>query len=209
MDKTTLPSHETTGNGHCTDDAERAQTTNPFDPRNLRLGQDFAAHVGVKRALLTIPRRKPDRQWFFRVHPGLDYRIETALLVIKEEREVYLVDRSLWSELPGEITPSLLFTAMNRQGVLFLMPITMPGSDGKWNPWHRSLHDAAELAQSRWVRTSANMSLGGYDVYEATGDLPEPNWPALSFQQILEVAFKDSYIQTEGHPAIRKLRGEE
>lgn len=185
------------------------ETSNPFDPKNLRLGQDFAANVGVKKALLTVPRRKPDRQWFFRVHSNPEYRLQTALLTVKEDREVYLIDRPLWPELPGEITPSLLLTAMNRQGVLFLLPITMPDADGKWNQWHKSLHDAAEVAESKWVRTSANMSLGGYDVYIATGELPEPVWPDISFAKILEIAFKDSFIRTEGHPVLRRLRGEE
>lgn len=182
--------------------------SSPFDPRNLRLGQDFAASVGVKKALLTVPKRKPDRQWFFRVHPSAEYRLETALLILKEDREVYLIDRSLWSELPSEITPSLILTAINRQGVLFLLPVTLPGADGKWNQWHKSLFDAAELAQSKWVRVAANMSLGAYDVWEASAELPEPNWPDLSFTKILEVGFRDNYIKSEGHPVIQKLRGE-
>ncbi len=180
----------------------------PFDPRSLRLGQDFAASLGVRKALLTIPRRKPDRQWFFRVHPSPDYRIETALLVLKEDREVYLVDRALWSALPNEVTPSVLFTAMNRQGVLFVLPVTLPGADGKWNAWHKSLFDAAELAQVGWVRAAPNMSLGAYDVYEASGDLPAPNWPELPFSKVLETAFKDAFIHDEGHPVLRRLRGE-
>jgi hypothetical protein len=179
-----------------------------FDPRNLRLGQDFAATIGVKKAVLTIPKRKPDKQWFWRVHPDPAYRVETAILQLKEDREVYLIDPALWSELSTEITPSLILFAINRQAVPFLLPITLPGSDGKWNAWHKSLYDAAELAEKKWVRASANMSLGGYDVWEASADLPEPVWPDLSFHQILKVAFKDNVIRTEGHPVIRKLRGE-
>ncbi len=184
-------------------------SNNPFDPSTLRLGQDFAATVGVKKAILTIPKRKPDKQWFWRTHPDPTYQLPTALLVLKEDRETYLVDRSLWSELQTEITPSLILTAINRQGVLFLLPITMPGADGKWNAWHKSLYDAAELARTKWVRASANMSLGGYDVYEASADLPDPNWPDLTFPKILEIAFRDHFIKSEGHPVIAKLRGEQ
>ena len=104
---------------------------NPFDPSRLRLSQDFAANVGVKKALLTVPVRKPDRQWFVRVHPDADYRLQTAILEIKEEREAFLVDPSLWPELPSEIVPMTLHTAINRQGVLFLWPVRLPGKDGK------------------------------------------------------------------------------
>ena len=31
----------------------------PFDPARLRLSQEFAASLGIKKALLTVPVRKP------------------------------------------------------------------------------------------------------------------------------------------------------
>ena len=44
--------------------------TNPFDPAHLRLSQDFTSQIGGKKALMSVPVRKPDRQWFVRVHPA-------------------------------------------------------------------------------------------------------------------------------------------
>ena len=41
---------------------------NPFDPAALRLDQSFADTVGVKKHLVTVPVRKPNRQDFVRVH---------------------------------------------------------------------------------------------------------------------------------------------
>ena len=61
-----------------------------LDLARLRLGQDFADKVGVKKALLTVPVRKPDRQSFVRVHPDPSWRLDTAVLTLKEERETYL-----------------------------------------------------------------------------------------------------------------------
>ncbi len=118
------------------------------------------------------------------------------------------MDPSIWSELPGEIIPEVLFTTINRQGVVFLWPIRLPGEDGRHNPWHRSALEAAQLATKQWVRVAANMSLGAYDVFEATGDFPEPEWPNISFKEILQIAFRDTYIQSLDHPVIRRLRGE-
>ena len=46
-------------------DAAKAQT-DPFDLDSLRLRQDFASSVGVKRLLTTIPIRKPSKEWFVR-----------------------------------------------------------------------------------------------------------------------------------------------
>lgn len=183
---------------------------NPFDPAKLRLSQDFADSVGVKRAILSIPVRKPDKTWFVRTHPEESYRLPTAVLELKEEREIYLVDQRLWPELATEPTlkPQSLFTSINRQGVLFLWHIPLPGPDGKQMEWHRSAMEAATMAATRWVRVQANTSLGAYEVYEATGDLPDPNWPDLTFGDILRVAFKDRWIDTLEHPVLKRLRGE-
>ncbi len=181
--------------------------TDIFDLSRLRLSQDFGASVGVKKALLTIPVRKPDRQWFIRVNPDPQCRLETAILEIKEDRESYLVDPSLWPELAGEIVPKVLLTAINRQGVLFLWPVRLPGEDGKQDAWSASALEAGNLAMKGWIRIAANMPLGAYEVFEASANLPEPQWPELSFQQLLRIAFKDRFIKDLEHPVLRKLRG--
>jgi hypothetical protein len=181
-----------------------------FDPSRLRLSQEFAANIGVKKALLTIPVKKPAKEWFVQTHPGEDYRITTAVLELKEEREVYLVEPSLWAELAAESTfgTRAIFTAINRQGVPFLWPVRLPNSDGRQDDWNRSALAAATLARGKWVRVAANMTLGAYDVFEATGDLPMPEWPALPFKELLRIAFKDRFIRDLDHPILRRLRGE-
>ena len=180
----------------------------PFAPSRIGLSQDFTAQDLARKAILTVPSRKPDRQWFNRVHPDAEWRLSVATIELKEEREIYLVDRPLWSELPGEIVPMQLFTAINRQGVVFLWPVRLPGEDGKHNEWHRSALEAAQMAMTRWVRVAANMSLGAYEVYEATADLPDPIWPDIGFAGLLKVAFRDRFIRDLDHPVIRRLRGE-
>ncbi len=184
------------------------QGNDPFDLSRLRLSQDFAQTLGVRKLLNTVPVRKPNRQEFIRAHSNKDYLLETAVLELKEERENYLVSPNLWKELPSELTPKLLCTSLNRQRVLTLWPIRMPGEDGRLDQWNASAMEAAELARNRWVRVVANMSLGAYEVYEATGDLPDPEWPDLSFHEILKIAFKGHYITDLDHPVIRRLRGE-
>jgi hypothetical protein len=182
----------------------------PFDPASLRLSQGFAASIGVKKALLAVPVRKPDKSWFVRVHPDETYRLQTAVIELKEDRETYLVDRSLWPELAAEATfaPRALFTAVNRQGVLFLWPIRLPGPDGKIDEWSRTALEAADMAAKGWVRVAANMSLGAYDVSQASGQLTEPEWPQLPFRDLLRIAFKDRIIRDLSHPVLRRLRGE-
>ena len=111
------------------------------------------------------------------------------------------------TELPGEFKPAALCTSINRQGVLFLWPVKLPGPDGRHNEWHRSAAEAAERAMRKWVRVTANVSLGAYEIFEATGDLPEPTWPDLTFEEILKIAFRNLIVDRPDHPVVQRLRG--
>ncbi len=178
------------------------------DLNQLRLTQNYSEMAGLKKAILTAPVRKPLNQDFVRVHPDEDYCLHTAVLEMKEDRETYLVERSLWSMIPREIIPKILLTAINRQGVLFIWPIRLPSADGRIDAWNRAALQAAELAKGRWVRLISNISLGSYDVYVGPEDIPDPEWPELSFQEILSIAFKDHFIKDLDHPILKRLRGE-
>jgi hypothetical protein len=182
----------------------------PFDPAALRLAQDFGASIGVQKALLTVPVRKPDRTWFVRVHPDERYRLQTPVVELKEDRETYLVAQDLWPSLAAEATfsPRALFTAINRQGVVFLWPIRLPGPDGRVDEWSRTALAAAEMATKEWVRVTANLSLGAYEIFRATGQLPDPVWPDKTLRELLAVAFHGKLIDSLDHPVLRRLRGE-
>jgi hypothetical protein len=180
----------------------------PFNPAALRLDQSYADTVGVKKLLTTVPVRKPNRQDFVRVHPDPDYRLTPAAIIeVKEDREIYLVTPNMAQQLPGEFALATLYTAINRQGVPFLWPVKLPGPDGKHNEWHRSAAEAAERAKDQWVPVTANMSLGAYDIVVATGNLSEPEWSDVSFQDLLRIGFRDHIVDQLDHPLIRRLRG--
>jgi hypothetical protein len=224
MSKRSIPQPETPNNGQPAADPvgnydpaelERAATTptapDPFDPAALRLSGDLTAALGVKKVLLSVPVRKPGRSEFVRVHPDFNYRLETAVIELKEDRgETYLVAQALWPELAGEVTfsPRVLFTAVTRQGTLFLWPCRLPRPDGRRDEWQRTALEAADLAMKAWVRVTSNMPLGAYEVSQATGRLPDPEWPETPFADLLRIAFRDRYIDTADHVVLRRLRGE-
>jgi hypothetical protein len=184
----------------------------PFDPASLRLSQDFTASMGVKKALLAVPVRKPDKAWWVRVHPSTEYRLQTAVIELRGDRgsESYLVAPALWPALATEATfrPKLLATAINRQETLFLWELNLPRPDGRVDEWSRTALQAVELATKGWVRVAAKMTLGAYEVLQAGGHLPEPEWPDVPFRELLRVAFKDRFIDCLDHPVLRGLRGE-
>lgn len=175
---------------------------------NLRLDQSFGDTVGVKKLITTVPVRKPGRQDFVRVHPDPAYRLTPAALIeLKEDREIYFVLPEIAMELPGEFFAATLYSTINKQGVLHLWPVKLPAADGRVNEWHRSAAEAAELAMHGWVRLSANMALGAYEISEAIGKLSEPLWPELPFSEILRIAFRDRMVQSLDHPLVQRLRG--
>jgi hypothetical protein len=192
-----------------TENIEPGTAPDPFNPAALRLDPSYAETIGVRRHLMTVPVRKPNRQEFFRVHSDPLYRLTPAAIVeLKEDRETYLITPAIAQQLPDEFAAATLLTAVNRQGVLFIWPLKLPGSDGKQSDWHRSATEAAEIAMTRWSRLKANMSLGAYELFEATGDLPDPEWPELTFPEILKIAFRNYYVDRLDHPLIKRLLGE-
>jgi hypothetical protein len=185
---------------------EALDAPDSFDPANLRLAPDFEA-VSIKRALTTIPVRKPGKQEFLRVHPEEEYRLETGLIELKEDREHYLVHPAMRAELVEDMVSVRLYLAVSRGGAVFFWPVRLPGPDGRRNPWHESAERAAQLAAKDWVRISANMAAGSYDTFIATATLAEPEWPELSMNELLKLAFADRFITSIDHPIVKRLRG--
>jgi hypothetical protein len=181
----------------------------PFDPAALRLSQDFGAEIGVQKVLIKVPVRKPVRQAFFRVHPDPAFSLDTAVIDLKigADRDVYLVAPELRPQLVDEIVAIRLFTVIDRQGTVTLWPCRLAGPDGRLNTWYETALQAAELAKSRWIRITADQSLGGYQPHAASGALPEPEWPDVTFEELLKLAFKDRYIDSLDHPVVKTLRG--
>jgi hypothetical protein len=96
---------------------------------------------------------------------------------------------------------------INRQGVLSLWPLKLPDPEGRRDGWARSALEAAQHAMRRWVRMRANLSLGAYEIFEAQDKIPDPEWPDMPFQEILQIAFRDQFIDDVNHPVLKRLRG--
>ena len=181
----------------------------PFDPESLRLGQDFAAAVGVRKLLTTIPVTKPHKHSWVRANPAQAYRMQTAGLFLKVDREeLYLVAPALWAELSNELRPVLIVTTISREGVLSMWPIKLPGPDGRHDTWNASALDAVVEAGKQWIRVVSNIPLGAYEILTTSAALAEPEWPTLPFRELLRIAFRDRMIESLDHPVLKRLRGE-
>jgi hypothetical protein len=171
----------------------------------LRLSPDAAAVMGTSEILSHVPVRKPNRHEFVRTRPEPEYWFDTGVFEDKEERETFFVTPRMREALVGEIKPVLLVPTITRQGVLW--PPKLPTEGQRHSGWMETAREAAELAKTKWVRVAADMSLGGYRIYYAQGELSEPEWSEKQLPELLQIAFRDRIVDSENHPVVRRLRG--
>lgn len=174
---------------------------------SLRLAANYGATLGVKKLLTTVPVGKPSKPTFFRTHPSSDMTFPAMLLEQKTKNENYLVTPDVAQHISELVRPVKLHAAIDRQNNVSLIPVPMPGEDGTRNPWHESLAQTVAHATNNWVRIKANMSLGSYDVHEAIGVLPEPDWPDHNIDALVKVAFRGKIIDSLDHPVIQAALG--
>jgi hypothetical protein len=124
-----------------------------------------------------------------------------------ERGETYVVAPPLWPLLQEESTFAAytLFTAISRQKEVFLWPIRMPGPDGKRDAWSDSADKAAQEARSTWIRVQSLRQGGGYHTLRS-GYTDEPEWPSLTIQELISIAFREHIITSWDHPVLQRLR---
>ena len=178
-----------------------------FNLDAMRLPANYGDTLGVKKVLTTVQVGKPDKSRFFRARSGEESTLRAFIVQLKDVNETYLVFPHIAPILGGLARPAQLHAAIDRHNNLFLIPVFLPGEDGKRNPWHESLAQAVHLSEDHWVRVVANMAVGGYDVLQAQGALAEPVWPDTTMEEMIAVAFRGKVIDSEDHAVIRALLG--
>ena len=155
----------------------------------------------------------PPSSEFIRIRDDDDYWIECMTLDYAPEngrRETYFIATELMNILPPEIQSevkwSRLYTAIIRRGnVIFLWRIKVYDS-GPAGLSTKTALACAEKAKRLWVRVSWQ-DRKGYAPYNAQGDFGEPQWSEHTFEELLDIAFQKTYIDSLDHPAIRDLMG--
>jgi len=178
---------------------------------DLRVTQDYAGLAPTRKILTVVPLKKPGKQQFVRVHPSDEWSLApVAILELKDDkdRESYLVMPCLQEALAEEVSMKALFTAITRNGDVFIWPVKLPGPDGRTDTWSLSALRAVQAAKEHWVRVSSNMGAKHYEVRVAEAAIPDPQWPDdCTFEDLVNIAFKDKVIDSLDHPVVRRLRG--
>jgi hypothetical protein len=185
------------------------ENIDPFsDPSKLRLSQNFADEIGVKRHIAIIPVRRPNPQTFIRVHRDDEFHQIFGILELKDSRESYLVLPEICSYIADEIINRILYYTITRKGDVFLWPVKTSGDTRDLDPWNSAAHELALLAREKWIRVKPNRDQGMYEARIPEHQFDDPEWPILTYEEILRKAFKDKLIDSMEHPVLKKLRGE-
>jgi hypothetical protein len=175
------------------------------DFSRFRLSQNFGSLSGVKKKLTTVPVRKPNKTQFVRVRT--EGKLDAMLLKYPADSEdLYLIEPDVIQEVGNLANPYRLVQAIDRQDNVFIWPLAIPGDANPRN-WYLSALEAAGNAELEWVRMQANKALQAYDIFAAVKNLGEPEWPELSMNELLEIAFKNKIIDRPDHLVLRQLRG--
>lgn len=187
-----------------------SEKTNMLDLTAIRLEPAQNADMVIQQKTVSVPVRKPTKEEWVRVRPGIDYNIRVGIIELRVEMEMYLVAPNIVPSLATEttFTQRLLFSTITRQGTFFLWPVRLPDFEGRHDSWNKSALDAAKCAQEKWCRVTPNMALGAYDVKTITARVADPTWPEESFQELVSIAFRDKVITTTDHPVLQRLRGD-
>jgi hypothetical protein len=125
-------------------------------------------------------------------------------------KETYFIAPELTDSLPPEIQNvvkwSRLYVTMSRRGRITAIWRIKIYDDGPGLLSTRTALECAEQAKRLWVRIGWQNRIG-YVPFVAQDDFGEPEWTPHSFTELLDIAFKDKYIDTLEHPVIRDLMG--
>jgi hypothetical protein len=203
-----------------------SQTTNSNENTNIVLGEDYSAFMVTDEEAATIgqtpikptvmPVKKPHKQATVAIHPEQAMRFKLQCFLLHSEAEGKAGDRTYYpifpevaKLVPESVIPVQFVPYITVGGTMMLWPVSMKrDSKGELNSWHASALDVIDeySASGEWIRVIPNSEANGYDVKIMDLTLA-PKWPALSKQDILDLAFKKRLIKDLEHPVIKSQLG--
>jgi hypothetical protein len=177
-----------------------------FDLSDCFLSNPTDLSVAMERPIISVPAKKPSSEQWFRVHPDSEMHVTGTLYDSKEFQGIYLVKPAALPFVSDQTKVMTLYLGVFRGNFPFFFPACVP-NPVRPNSWHQSAIQAIHLAQKAWVRILPNQSIGGYDVFQALGKIPDPEWPKLSVYELLEICFRGRIIDSPDHPIVQHLLG--
>ena len=198
------------------DQPDTASTGNGiFDNlKAVKLPANYEQAASVNK-LQTVRVTRPDKSWWFQIHPDEDHQLD--VLLYKDKSAIggteYFVLPGAYHLFEGRGRPVRLHTGVTAQPqppIVFLWPLSRSkdGAAEREDAWGESARAAAELAKEGWVQMASNMALGAYETFlPARPTTTRPQWPEADLSELLEIGFKGRTIADESHPIVQQLSG--
>lgn len=193
-------------------EVKKKKKSGAFSISKLKVSADYSQSIKAERHHLRMSCRKPGKTEWVHIDTRPDRSDVFWLYEDKHQaggkNELYLLDPAVVPLVGDEAFKATIYIAVNRQMDPFLWPCREPDEE-RVNEWHTTLQLAAEAAQEQWIRVRANMGVGGYEYYTLGADVvpADPVFPKETLEEMLELSFKDFYIQDADHIVVRKLEG--
>ena len=173
--------------------------------------------AGVETLLTALPILKLGSvRDFFRLHPNEDSYWTPELCFVNvpikgtKKDLLHLIDEDIAVEYlqTGEIMRKRLVLASKPHDVFFFLDVPTRNQDNSWN---KTALEACERAKALWVKGSSRKE-EGVDEYKimAARDadvFPLVQWPKRTCDELLEVTFRTTNIDTDRHPGLLRLIG--
>jgi hypothetical protein len=190
-------------------------TSEPMTPAKVSRfrisGTNYVAKT--KQVLTTVLLMSPPSSEFIRVHP--DPAMSLVTRVLKSNREFYLIEPDIYPEIEVRVPDfykhagsATLRPYQTKAGQFNLWPLKMenPYSVGS-NSWNLSAFNAAQECEKRWLRVYSNQAVSQWCVQESEEVYPDPEWPNLGIDELVDMASRVNVISSIDHPYIKMLRG--
>jgi hypothetical protein len=145
---------------------------------------------------------RPNGQTWIRCHPdpGRQRRVY-GFRDRTKSRKLLVVPKTLLRFLGHQVRLYRVVQGVTPDGETHLWPAPMAGSLES----DISHFNAQQLSLRSWVRLEWDGK--GFAVHTPLGDLGEPKWPDQSFDELLELALRNSVISSESHDVIKRMQG--
>jgi hypothetical protein len=186
-----------------------ASTGGPTILRRFALPSNYSEGLaGVKKKIAIVPVGKPKRTVWWHANP--EHVLEAGILYDESAtgKDAYLVDPGLVSGLGDDVVFTSLHGTITREGVYMVVPVRLPGTDGRLDAWNESMREAITASYEQPVRTASSRDAGFYMLHLAPTTIEMPPWPTETWDELLVIAFRGRMIDDLDHPVLRRLRGE-
>lgn len=100
------------------------------------------------------------------------------------------------------LTPAYLYRGMRQDGMSFVLPVTLPGSN-RPESLYEAWQDILAVSQKQLVKVRANTDAKRHE-YEVVKSKLQWGWPNMNYQKWISMAFGDRIIRSADDPRLQK-----